>query len=179
MAGTIEKKGKRQSVPFSKGVPTRTKTYLKLRNMLLSFRNFLNYHKFPQRRKITEQTQHHRNYLFSTKNLQSSIPSPPLPHSRLKSLIPVTISVSSLSCRSLSRFVRDMKVPSSVCGNTLCKAAATTRITQLEKSHIALCYEFKIRLDTFSIKILVLTDFWMMQQGNPAAQSITSSCISY
>ena len=147
--------------------------------MLFSFRNFLNFHKFPQRRKITEQTQHHRNYLFSTKNLQSSIPSPPLPHSRLKSLIPVTISVSSLSCRSLSRFVRDMKVPSSVCGNTLCKAAATTRITQLEKRHIALCYEFKIQLDTFSIKILVLTDFWMMQQGNPAAQSITSSCISY
>lgn len=87
------------------------------------------------------------------------MPSPPLPHSRLKSLIPVTISVSSLSCRSLSRFVRDMKVPSSVCGNTLCKAAATTRITQLEKSHIALCYEFKIQLDTFSIKIFVLTDF--------------------
>ena len=158
MAGTIEKKGKRQSVPFSKGVPTRTKTYLKLRNMLFSFRNFLNFHKFPQRRKITEQTRHHRNYLFSTKNLQSSIPSPPLPHSRLKSLIPVTISVSSLSCRSLSRFVRDMKVPSSVCGNTLCKAAVKTRVTQLEKSHITGCV-MKIKFDTFSLKILVLTDF--------------------
>ena len=56
-------------------------------------------------------------------NLRSSIPSPPLPHSRLKSLIPVTISVNSFSCLSLSRLVRDMKVPSSVWGNTLCRAA--------------------------------------------------------
>ena len=56
-------------------------------------------------------------------NLQSSIPSPPLPHSRLKSLIPVTISVNSFSCLSLSRLIRDMKVPSSVWGNTLCRAA--------------------------------------------------------
>ena len=61
--------------------------------------------------------------LYYSINLQSSIPSPPFPHSLLNKRTPVTIWVSSISCRSLSRLLRVMNVPSSVCGKTLCKAA--------------------------------------------------------
>lgn len=64
----------------------------------------------------------------SNRNLQSSMPSPPLPHSLLNNRIPETIWVSSCSCFSLSRLLRDMNVPSSVWGNTLCSAAEVRRI---------------------------------------------------
>ena len=59
--------------------------------------------------------------------LQSSMPSPPFPHSLLKRRMPVTIMVSSSSCLSLSRFVRFMKEPSSVWGKTDWRAAASVR----------------------------------------------------
>lgn len=62
-------------------------------------------------------TMHH------VKNSQSSMPCPPLLLNLLKSRIPVTIMVSSLSCCSLSFFMSDMKAPSSGWGKTLCKAA--------------------------------------------------------
>ena len=57
------------------------------------------------------------------------MPSPPFPHSLLNRRIPVTIMVSSKSCLSLSLLVSDMKVPNSVCGKTLCKAATIKIIT--------------------------------------------------
>ncbi len=57
------------------------------------------------------------------KKLQSSIPSPPFPHSLLKSLIPVTIKLNSTNCLSLSLLLIDINVPSSLGGNTLCNAA--------------------------------------------------------
>lgn len=68
------------------------------------------------------------------------MPSPPLPHSLLKSLIPVTMYVSSLSCRSLSRFVRDMNAPSSVCGKTLCRAAGNKNKCRPKKIKISITW---------------------------------------
>ena len=62
-------------------------------------------------------------YVLTCYYSQSSMPSPPLPHSLLNRRMPVTIMVSSVSCLSFSLLVSVMNVPSSVWGNTDCSAA--------------------------------------------------------
>jgi hypothetical protein len=58
--------------------------------------------------------------------------------------MPVTMCVSSIICRSLSRLLIAMNVPSSIGGNTLCSAAVASRTTEMsvglprpERSRIA------------------------------------------
>ena len=61
-------------------------------------------------------------------HLQSSIPSPPFPHSLLKRRMPDVINANSVICLSLSFLIKDINVPNSVCGNTLCRAAMRSNV---------------------------------------------------
>lgn len=71
------------------------------------------------------------------------MPSPPFPHSLLNNLIPVTIRLSSTSCFSLSRLLIDIKVPSSIGGKTLWRAAF--KVKNFIKN-----YSFKLKLPVAS-----------------------------
>lgn len=69
-------------------------------------------------------------------SLNDSRPTPPLPISLLKSLIPITILDSSHSYATFSGVVKDTKGLSPALGKTLSKAAATSRSMVFEMAEV-------------------------------------------
>ncbi len=76
-----------------------------------------------------------------------------MPHSLLNKRIPVTICVNSTNCRSLSRFDKLRKLPNSVCGKTLCKAAVASRTTDISKINKPLRFFYTLKNCKFNLLV--------------------------